>query len=64
MSLPPDRQQQQLQQMSTANPQLHQIVANIINGRKGDQSNPLNPMTNPMAQQKPSRATPARKVGY
>lgn len=64
MSLPPDRQQTQLQQMSTANPQLYQIVANIVNGRRGDQSNPLNAATNPMAQQKPSRATPARKVGY
>lgn len=62
--LPPDRQQQVLQSMSTANPSLYQMVQNMLASRTGDQSNPLNPQQNPMAQMKPSRATAARKVGY
>lgn len=64
LGLSPDKQQAQLQSMSLANPPLYQMVANIVASRRGDQSNPLNPMTNPMAQQKPSRASPERKVGY
>ncbi|MGA1354184.1 MAG: hypothetical protein ACO32I_05335 [Candidatus Limnocylindrus sp.] len=63
-SLPPDRQQPVLQRMSQANPQLYQIVSGMLEQRRGDQSDPLNPTTNPLPQQKPSRATPARKVGY
>ena len=62
--LPQDRQQQTLQNMAASNPPLHQQVVNLLSSRQGDQSDPTNPMTNPLATQKPSRATPARKVGY
>lgn len=62
--LPQDRQTQVLQTMSQSNKPLYEMVVNLLSSRKGDQSDPTNPMTNPMAQQKPSRATPARKIGY
>jgi hypothetical protein len=62
--LPQERQQQVLQNMSQANPPLYEMVVNLLSSRQGDQSNPTNPLTNPMATQKPGRAGPARKVGY
>lgn len=62
--LPSDRQQQTLQNMANSNPPLHQMVVNILSARSGDQSDPTNPMTNPLSQQKPSRALAGRKVGY
>lgn len=62
--LPQDRQQQTLQNMAQANPPLYEMVVNILSSRQGDQSNPLNPTTNPLPQQRPSRATPERKVGF
>lgn len=61
--LPNDRQQQTLQTMSQTNPTLHQMVVNILRARQGDQSDPLNPMTNPMPTEKPTRASAARRVG-
>ena len=60
--LPQDRQQQTLQTMSQSNPTLYQMVSNILSSRRGDQSDPLNPQTNPLPQQKPTRATPQRRV--
>ena len=62
--LPQDRQTQVLQTMSQSNKPLYEMVVNLLSSRQGDQSDPTNPMTNPMAQQKPSRATPGRKIGY
>ena len=62
--LPQDRQQQTLQNMAQSNPPLHEMVVNILSSRQGDQSDPLNPTTNPISQQRPSRADAGRKVGF
>jgi hypothetical protein len=62
--LPQERQQQVLINMSQSNPPLHEMVVNLISSRQGDQSDPTNPVTNPMAQQRPGRAEPGRKIGY
>lgn len=62
--LPQDRQTQVLQTMAQSNKPLHEMVVNLLSSRQGDQSDPTNPLTNPMAQQKPGRATPGRKIGY
>ena len=62
--LPDERQTQVLQTMSQSNMPLYEMVVNLLSSRRGDQSDPTNPLTNPMSQQKPSRATPARKIGY
>ncbi len=60
--VPPDRQNQILNQMAIANPPLFQMVNNILASRKGSQANPLNPMQSPMPTMKPSRRQ--NPVGY
>lgn len=60
--LPEDRKQQTLQTMSRSNPTLFQMVDNILRSRQGDQSDPLNPLTNALSTQKPSRASAERKL--
>lgn len=61
-TLDPQRRMQQMQTMAAANPPLFQLVNEMLQSRQGDQSNPLNPSTNPLPQQRPTRATPGRRV--
>jgi hypothetical protein len=53
--LPPDRQNEILNTMSVANPQLHQMVLSILESKKGSQTNPMNPVQMPMPQLRPPR---------
>jgi hypothetical protein len=58
-----EQQQQALMRMSTANPQLFQMVQQILLARQGQQANPLNAMQMPLPQQKPQRRDPMRRIG-
>jgi hypothetical protein len=62
-NLPQDRQTPILQNMSTSNPQLFNIVQQILLSRKGQQASGLNPMQMPLPQQRPQRRDPIRRLG-
>jgi hypothetical protein len=53
--LPSDRQNEVLNTMSVSNPQLHQMVLNMLDSRSGAQTNPVNPAQMPMPQMRPPR---------
>ena len=61
-TMDPQRREQQLNTMRAANPPLAQMVTEMLQSRQGDQSDPLNPLTNPLPTQRPTRATPGRRV--
>ena len=56
-------QTQALSRMSTANPQLFQMVQSILASKTGQQANSMNPMQMPLPQQKPQRRDPLRRIG-
>ena len=62
-NLPQDRQTPILQNMSTANPQLFQIVQQILLSRTGQQASGFNAMQMPLPQQRPQRRDPIRRLG-
>lgn len=61
--LDPEKQNQVLQTMSTANPTLFGIVQQILLSRKGQQASGFNPMQMPLPQQRPQRRDPIRRLG-
>jgi hypothetical protein len=61
--LGPDMQGPALQRMQSANPQLFQMVQQILLSRQGSQTNPLNPMQSALPTQKPQRREPLRRIG-
>jgi len=61
--LDPESQQQALMRMSSANPQLFQMVQQILLAGQGQQADGLNPMQMPLPQQRPQRRDPIRRLG-
>ena len=61
--LDPEKQNQVLQNMSTANPQLFGIVQQILLSRRGQQASGFNPMQMPLPEQRPQRRDPIRRLG-
>ena len=51
----PMKQGMELNRMRMGNPQLGNLVLQIMNSKKGSQANPLNPLQSPLPTQKPSR---------
>lgn len=52
-----------LSRMSMANPELFQMVQQILNSRVGAQDNPMNPRQMPMPELKPQRRDSSRRIG-
>jgi len=61
--LDPDSQSQGLSRMSAANPELFQMVQQILMSRTGQQANPMNAMQMPLPDKKPQRRDMARRIG-
>lgn len=61
--LDPQGQNNALSRMSAANPELFQMVQQILGSRQGAQDNPMNAMQMPMPQLKPQRRDASRRIG-